>query len=252
MALYEWQQRGGDNAQRVVAVNDGAIWIQSFIDYHCPNATRVIDFAHAQSYVATIGKAIYGAETDTFKNWYSRMSHQLGHLPPQRTLSELCFLQQQHPDHPQADLIDQSLFYLNSRQEMIDYPHFRKMQIPIGSGIVESGHKVVMQRRMKQAGMRWAEANLNPMLTLRMALCNKHWGSSWHSIVSHCRQTNRQKRIKQAKVIKPKTAEPPVTELDCQRLTKLAHHIRLKTKPRQPWQDHRWVFPYRAPLPHRN
>jgi len=38
---------------------------------------------------------------------------------------------------------------------------------------VESGHKVVMQKRLKQAGMRWAEASLNPMLALRTTLCNQ-------------------------------------------------------------------------------
>jgi hypothetical protein len=70
-ALYEWHRRGGENAQRVVAVNDGALWIQSFVDYHCPQATRVIDFAHAQSYLATIGKAIHGAETPGFQRWYA-------------------------------------------------------------------------------------------------------------------------------------------------------------------------------------
>src|SRR5690606_38059336 len=53
-AVAEWHRRGGENARRVVAVNDGALWIQSFIDYHCPQAVRVLDFAHAQAYVATV------------------------------------------------------------------------------------------------------------------------------------------------------------------------------------------------------
>ena len=79
LALDEWQRRGGDNAHTVVAVQDGAAWSQGVIDYHCPQATRVIDFAHAQSYVAMVGRAIYGAETDAFGQWYGRMSRQLGH-----------------------------------------------------------------------------------------------------------------------------------------------------------------------------
>jgi len=65
-ALYKWQQRGGENAQRLVAVNDEARWIQSFIDYHCPNAVRVIDFAHAQSCVAAVGRAVYEADSEAF------------------------------------------------------------------------------------------------------------------------------------------------------------------------------------------
>jgi hypothetical protein len=37
-ALVEWHRRGGENAHTMVAVQDGALWIQSFIDYHCPQA----------------------------------------------------------------------------------------------------------------------------------------------------------------------------------------------------------------------
>ena len=35
---------------------------------------------------------------------------------------------------------------------------------------------------MKQAGMRRAEANLNPMLALWVALCNQTWKTSWQEI----------------------------------------------------------------------
>lgn len=62
---------------------------------------------------------------------------------------------------------------LDKRVSRIECPHFRRLQIPIGSGHVESGHKVVMQKRMKQASMRWAEASLNPILALRATLCNQ-------------------------------------------------------------------------------
>ncbi len=144
-ALVEWHRRGGENAHTVVAVQDGALWIQSFIDYHCPQAVRVIDFAHAQEYVATVGRAIHGAETDAFRQWYARMSKQLGRRPPQRTINELRLLQRQHPDHPEREMIETAIRYLEKRLPMIDYPHFRRQQIPIGSGNVESGHKVVMQ-----------------------------------------------------------------------------------------------------------
>lgn len=238
-ALYEWQRRGGENAQRVVAANDGAIWIQSFLDYHCPQATRVIDFAHAQSYVAIVGKAIYGAESREFHTWYQGMSRQLGHKPPQRTLSDLRFLQQQHPDHPQMSEIERAIRYLEKRRSMIDYPHFRKIGIPIGSGMVESGHKVVMQRRMKQAGMRWAEVNLNPMLALRMALCNNIWDENWRTIRHHSRQIRRDQRLQKAQPFKPKPQPARITEADCQRLE------RLVKRKRHPWKNHDWIFPHR-------
>jgi hypothetical protein len=249
-ALVEWHRRGGENAHTVVAVQDGALWIQSFIDYHGPQATRVIDFAHALEYVAMVGRAIHGAETDTFRQWYGRMSKQLGHQPPQRTVNELRRLHRQHPEHPEAAAMELAIRYLEKRLPMIDYPHFRRQQIPIGSGNVESGHKVVMQQRMKQAGMRWAEANLNPMLALRVALCNQTWKTRWREVEA---RTLKEKYPVKAKQKKPSTqavGATVVTEADCQRLTELAD--RIAKKKRHPWRDHRWIFPYRENLIHKN
>lgn len=249
-ALYEWQRRGGAKAKKVVAVNDGALWIQAFIDYHCPQAIRVLDFAHGQSYLATIGRALYGAETAEFRQWYAKMSQQLGHKPPQRTLSDLAFLQQQHQDHPLIEEIEQAINYLQRRRDMIDYPHFRKAHLPIGSGIVESGQKVVVQRRFKQAGMRWAESSLNPMLALRMAVCNKTWATNWQSIRTHHRLTRQQQRLGRLK--SPVQPQPAilVTDADCQRLAALALKIELKSAPKRPWQNHKWIFPHRQHLIH--
>ncbi len=249
-ALVEWHRRGGDNAHTVVAVQDGAVWIQSFIDYHCPQAIRVIDFAHAQEYLAVVGRAIHGAETDTFRQWYGRLSRQLGQQPPQRTVNELRLLQRQHPDHPAGELIESAIRYLEKRLPMLDYPHFRRQQIPIGSGIVESGHKVVMQSRMKQAGMRWAEANLNPMLALRVALCNRRWRESWQEIEARVRQEKYPPRVQPERSHTPIVKPNIITEADCQRMMTLAGKI-VKQK-RQPWQDNRWVFPYREHLIHQN
>ena len=249
-ALVEWHRRGGENTHTIVAVQDGAQWIQSFIDYHCPQATRVIDFAHAQEYVAKVGRAIHGAETDTFRQWYARLSKQLGHQPPQRTVNELRLLQRQHPDHPEEAAIEVAVRYLEKRLPMIDYPHFRRRQIPIGSGHVESGHKVVMQQRMKQAGMRWAEANLNPMLALRVALCNQTWKTSWQEIEARALREKYPVRTKKKKPSAQAVGSTVITEADCQRMTALAD--RLAKKKRHPWRDHRWIFPYRENLIHQN
>lgn len=250
-ALYEWHQRGGENAKRVVAVNDGALWIQNFIDYHAPQAIRIIDFAHAQSYLATIGKAIYGAESEGFKQWFRRVSHRLKTQPPHRLLADLYLLQAKHQDHPQAIEIEQAIHYLDTRRKMIDYAHFRRLNLPIGSGLVESGQKVVVQRRMKQAGMRWAEQNINPMLALRMALCNDRWSVTWGAVYAKARQTKHQTRLQLASL--PDTLQPAqtVTEADCQRLAVLANKIDPRTKSKRPWKNHNWIFPHHQPLLHK-
>lgn len=61
----------------------------------------------------------------------------------------------------------------------MDYPTFQYNGWPIGSGIVESGNKLVVQARLKGAGMHWDPNNVNPMLALRMNLCNRGWQEGW-------------------------------------------------------------------------
>ncbi len=55
--------------------------------------------------------------------------------------------------------------YLFHNRWRMRYRHFRLAGYPIGSGVIESACKVVVQTRMKQAGM----------LALRSALLSDRW-----------------------------------------------------------------------------
>lgn len=191
-ALAELHRRGVDNAEQVVTVNDGAEWIQSFADYHIPQAVRILDFRHALDYVVAAGQAVYGENSDAFRRWYQPLPHQLKHKPPQRTIAELCLLTTKAESDEQLAVVDHARRYLQRRAEMIDYPHFQNQGYPIGSGSVESSHKGVVHSRMKQAGMRWAEPHVDPMLALRNWVCNSRWSEEWSQIAPHYWQQHRQ------------------------------------------------------------
>lgn len=208
-ALAELARRGIDKARIVVTVNDGAEWIQSFVDYHTPKAVRILDFSHALGYVADAGKAVFGEETAEFQRWFRRMANQFKHKPPQGTLADLQLLQNKVASEEQTAKIDQALFYLTQRLDLIDYPHFLTKGYPIGSGSVESGHKVVVHSRLKQAGMRWAEPHVDPMLALRNLVCNGRWSAGWNQIVAFHWSQHRQKLRSQAARQRP--VVPPVT-----------------------------------------
>src|SRR5947209_13982623 len=59
------------------------------------------------------------------------------------------------------------------------YPTYQAAGWPIGSGSVESANKVVVEARLKGAGMRWERHNVNRMLVLRNAVCNREWKETW-------------------------------------------------------------------------
>lgn len=181
-ALSETHRRGVETACQVVAVTDGAVWEQGFIDYHREDAARILDFPHAAEYVAQMGSAVWGAGTETTKEWLSKQLHTLKHEGPTDVLSELRTLVQ---DHPELSELGESLSYLEKREAHMQYPMYMRHGWPIGSGAVESGNKVVVEARLKGAGMHWARDHVNPMLALRNALCNGRWAEARSQIMTH-------------------------------------------------------------------
>ena len=62
--------------------------------------------------------------------------------------------------------------YFRSNTERMRYPTYREQGLPIGSGAVESAAKLLVQQRMKRAGMRWSELGARAILHLRCAMLN--------------------------------------------------------------------------------
>lgn len=71
-ALTETHRRGTETAGVVVAVNDGAVWEQRFVDYRRVDAVRVLDFGHAAGYLYTAAQAVYGRGTRECCEWVER------------------------------------------------------------------------------------------------------------------------------------------------------------------------------------
>jgi hypothetical protein len=184
-SLVEVHRRGTEKARKVCAVTDGAAWEQGFIDYHRPDAVRILDFCHAAEYLAEAGRSLHGEQTQEFNQWYEAQRQNLKRGKPERVLSALRALRKTAEDegkHLALESIQNSLSYLDKRREMIDYAKFQALGYPIGSGSVESANKVVVESRMKQAGMHWARRSVDPMLGLRNIACNDRWEEGWPQI----------------------------------------------------------------------
>jgi hypothetical protein len=190
-ALVEMHRRGVENAKAVAAVMDGADWEQSFIDFHCPQAVRILDFAHAAEHINQIGESLHGEHTPESQAWLKERLHCLKQEGPDTLLREVEMLQRTYPN---TQAISSNLAYLKKRKEQLHYPRFQAQGWPIGSGIVESGQKSVVQARLKGAGMHWAEAHVNPMLALRNILCSGRWKEEWPKIEARLRKQTRQRR----------------------------------------------------------
>jgi hypothetical protein len=179
VTLVETHHRGLENAKQIAAVMDGADWLQRLVDYHCPQAVRILDFAHAAQRISEIGQVLWGQSSVIATSWTQTWTHRLKHEGPNPLLGELRQLQRQYPDN---EVLRLNLAYLDKRQSQLQYPRFREQGWPIGSGMIESANKLVVEARLKGAGMHWQRTHVNPMLALRNLVCSDRWSQEWPRI----------------------------------------------------------------------
>ncbi len=189
LSLGELTQRRVETAAQVAAVNDGAAWIQGFLDYHCPQAVRILDFAHAAERVCQIGDVVLGAGSAAAQQWRAEQLHALKHAGPNDLVPKLRRFAAAQLNVP---LVRENLAYLEKRLTQMQYPRFQVQGWPIGSGGVESGNKLVVEARLKGADMHWSRTSVNPMLALRNGVCNDRWNEVWRESAAHIRKHGRQ------------------------------------------------------------
>jgi hypothetical protein len=75
--------------------------------------------------------------------------------------------------------------YIHKRRDHLDYAGARAAGLPIGSGEIESGHRHVIQYRLKIAGAWWALPNAEAMLQLRTTRANNDWDRYWSELTKN-------------------------------------------------------------------
>lgn len=209
-ALVETHRRGLENAQTVCGVCDGAEWQQGFLDHHCPSAIRILDFPHAASRLTETAHAAYGEGSAKAVAWLETQCHELKHGEATQVVCELETLSLSSPAAQEKQA--EHVAYLRKRLPQMRYAEFQAQGFPIGSGCVESAHKVVVEARLKQAGMHWAAENVNPMVALRNAACNDRWEEAWPAIVAAQRSAAHHDKLARHVVPSP-VATPPAAVL---------------------------------------
>lgn len=179
LAEAEMRRRHVVQAKEVCAVSDGAPWLQHFFDLHRADAVRILDFPHAAEHLSLLLQAIEQAGYPLPVGLLARCLHLLKHRGPSFLLRIAARLPQALRER---DCLREHLSYFQKREAMMQYPQFQQCGWPIGSGMVESANKLVVQARLKGAGQHWQPGNVNPMLALRNAVCNERWSEGWQVV----------------------------------------------------------------------
>ncbi len=244
-AALPLHERGTERAGVVCAVQDGAPWLQELVDHHRPDAVRILDFAHAVGQLAQAAQACLGPGTRATSGWLEEQRRTLRTREPAAVLAALAALPAPTPEA--AATRAQVSAYLASRREQTRYAHFASCGYPLGSGVVESANKLVVEARLKGSGMHWSRPQVNPLLALRGLHCSGRWERAWDPLTAVWRRRHRRpprhppqpRPAAHAPAPLQVPAAAPVPAKGLPRPTLIAHG--------RPTADHPWRRPLRFP-----
>ena len=176
----EAKRQAFESAPQVIWLSDGGrgFWrVYHTCFAHC--AVAVLDFFHAAGQLARATQALFGDKRAAqARAWFRRWRHLLRHGRTRDVLRAL------------TGLINSGLFsgtalttlvqvqaYVQRHYPHMQYQQFAQQQIPLGSGMVESACKWLIQQRFKGVGMRWSEDGFNHLLLVRLAWVNQRFES---------------------------------------------------------------------------
>lgn len=171
---------GGGQRTKLHCVGDGAPWIANQIKQRLgAQADYLIDFYHLSEYLSGAAEVVAGPHK---REWLRAQQQRMKANEVNPVLTELRAYQppgQPTIREPDAEPVQACRQYLENRLGYLDYAGALKTGLPIGSGEVESGHRSVIQARLKLSGAWWQEATAENMLALRTLRANDEWESYW-------------------------------------------------------------------------
>ena len=165
---------GLESASQVAWLSDGGRGFWGLYEHwFAPDATGILDFYHAAQNLWKAAAAWWDGRTNRAKDWFVQSRHQLRQGEAAAVIQDLAdaLALQNLPDSVRTT-IAQVHDYLTKHQDHIDYARFKQLGFPLGSGMVESACKWLIQQRFKGVGMRWSEDGFNHLLHLRLAWVN--------------------------------------------------------------------------------
>lgn len=156
-------------AKRIVWLADGAPGNWHLAHRLCPDALQILDWYHALENAMTCGRLLFGEASSLLGEWKERIEMLLWAGEPAALLSELMACVEVADGQTELKALNDLIRYYRNNETRIHYADYLAQGLLIGSGIVESAHRHVIQARMKRAGQHWGERGGRQMARMRAA-----------------------------------------------------------------------------------
>ena len=183
---------GLEEADVMIILSDGADWIRMMKEEYFPFAQQILDLYHLKENVCKFSDQEFGADNQAGKAWAKKVNTMLENGKWKDVLALPEVYQYSEEGGKEVGKGKFNLYnYIWKFRDCIDYPTYLEKGYLIGSGAVESGHRTVLQSRLKQPGMKWLPSKASGVLILRakfrsglwakevIPIVRKHY-SKWH------------------------------------------------------------------------
>jgi len=172
------QQAGWGLNSRIHVVADGAEWIRlQAREVFREQGHFLCDFFHVSEYLGAAAPICAPSQPD---RWRRTQQKRLRRGAAQKVIETLA--EHVEPvDVPDEEApVRRGHRYLSHRVDGLAYPEADRLGLPIGSGMIESGHRHVLHARLKKAGTAWLRNHADDITHLRVLRANQQWQSFWN------------------------------------------------------------------------
>jgi hypothetical protein len=169
----EAQRHGLAQADKVLVVADGAVWIWNLAGDRFGQAHQRLDYYHASQHLWAVAHALYPQDQTAARAWIKPL---LKKLKSGRTASLLNDLHTvtKRLRRKKRQAVQAEVNYLESHRERMDYAAARRSGEPQGSGAMESTCRQY-QCRFKRPGQFWSCVGDEGLMCLETFWRNNRW-----------------------------------------------------------------------------
>jgi hypothetical protein len=160
--------------KQIVFINDGGPWLWNWIQSQYADYPQILDYYHASEKLSIASKLAY-AQPAQAREWLAIQQERLLNDEVQAVLVAISTAKSLTSSVTKQGEFDKVYNYVCKHQDRMLYKTFRDKGYLIGSGPIESAHRVVLQKRLKQSGQRWTQTGAQNVINLRIMFENQQW-----------------------------------------------------------------------------
>jgi hypothetical protein len=163
---------GYEEGMQVICIADGADWLWRMFDELFPGCRKILDYYHFEENVNAFASYVFG-DTKRKDIWVDGIKNLAFKNNTNAIIAAIEAIKVNVTKRPCG--VPNLLNYINTKKDYITYGNFIDDDNIIGSGAIESGNKTVIQKRLKQPGMRWSSKGAQSAATLRTKFKSNLW-----------------------------------------------------------------------------